>query len=564
MAIKFFNNIEVDSTVDGVDISTFKSAYDNHNHDGRYYTETEVNNLLAGKAASSHTHTWANISGETTNSINSWGGLRHQTNDGYIDFGPANTSYAHIYTDRPNFYFNKELLVLGSKVWHSGNDGAGTGLDADTVDGQHESVFMRKSANSPLDMNQNDIVDGNTIYMDNWYRSYGTTGWYNQTYGGGIYMTDSTWVRVYNNKKFRVDNAIRCKSSSSGQYALETQYANDVSGGGFYHNTASGMELRLNNTSGIQTIALRGNAGTTHSFINAGNFGIGTTAPSYKTDVINTASNQTTMDSLTFRARSENYAGTVAVFENNSGINTSIRISDTVDDMYVVSRNGIMGLGPSGGWSSSNLNIKSNGFVGIGHRNPSDRLHVKNGSIRAEGSVKFYEGTTNRGFVGPNGSLLTISSTYKTVFKTGATQTEKMRLTDVGNLGVGTIDPDHRVDVNGAVRANNFYTNSDYRLKSNVTPLDNAITRVKQLDAYRFNWNDRLDEPKVDGFIAHEVASVVPEAVSFSRDAVHEDGSPKYQGVDQTKIIPLLTAALQEAIQKIESLETRIQTLENN
>lgn len=61
--------------------------------------------------------------------------VRVQTNSGYIDIGPQNTSYGHIYTDRASFYFNKDLLVNGNKVWHAGNDGAGSGLDADKIDG---------------------------------------------------------------------------------------------------------------------------------------------------------------------------------------------------------------------------------------------------------------------------------------------------------------------------------------------------------------------------------------------------------------------------------------------
>ena len=76
--------------------------------------------LTATVLDDSHDLTWANIDGETANAVNSWGGLRHQTNDGYIDFGPANTSYAHIYTDRPSFYFNKELRVNNQQVFHTG------------------------------------------------------------------------------------------------------------------------------------------------------------------------------------------------------------------------------------------------------------------------------------------------------------------------------------------------------------------------------------------------------------------------------------------------------------
>ncbi|MBP3951122.1 phage tail spike protein [Bacillus suaedae] len=71
--------------------------------------------------------------------------LRHSNAYGYVDIGPMNSSYAHIYTDRPEFYFNKELKVNGSKVWNQSNDGSGSGLDADTVDGKHASSFLETS-----------------------------------------------------------------------------------------------------------------------------------------------------------------------------------------------------------------------------------------------------------------------------------------------------------------------------------------------------------------------------------------------------------------------------------
>jgi len=67
----------------------------------------------------------------------------------------------------------------------------------------------------------------------------------------------------------------------------------------------------------------------------------------------------------------------------------------------------------------------------------------------------------------------------------------------------------------------------------------------------------------VDGFLAHEAQDVVPEAVTGEKDGILPNGDPVYQGIDQAKIVPLLTAALQEAVAKIEFLETRIETLEN-
>ena len=108
-----------------------------------------------------------------------------------------------------------------------------------------------------------------------------------------------------------------------------------------------------------------------------------------------------------------------------------------------------------------------------------------------------------------------------------------------------------------------YNTSSDYRLKENVTGITDGIERVKQLNPSRFNFIIDADTT-VDGFLAHEAATVVPEAVSGEKDAVDEDGNPEYQGIDQAKLVPLLTAALQEAITKIEDLEARVATLEGN
>ena len=102
-----------------------------------------------------------------------------------------------------------------------------------------------------------------------------------------------------------------------------------------------------------------------------------------------------------------------------------------------------------------------------------------------------------------------------------------------------------------------YNTSSDYRLKENVIPLIGAIDRVNNLQVHRFNFTANPDHT-VDGFIAHEAQAVVPECVTGEKDAIDEDGNPVYQGIDQSKLVPLLTAALQEAIAKIETLEARL------
>ena len=114
-----------------------------------------------------------------------------------------------------------------------------------------------------------------------------------------------------------------------------------------------------------------------------------------------------------------------------------------------------------------------------------------------------------------------------------------------------------------------YETTSDYRLKENAVAISDAITRLKTLKPYRFNF--KADpSTTVDGFFAHEVTAV-PEAISGTKDAVvtqamidagdSKEGTlndPIYQGIDQSKLVPLLTAALQEAVTKIEVLETRL------
>lgn len=102
-----------------------------------------------------------------------------------------------------------------------------------------------------------------------------------------------------------------------------------------------------------------------------------------------------------------------------------------------------------------------------------------------------------------------------------------------------------------------YTTTSDYRLKENFEPLTGAVARLEALSPYRFNWKAAPDRGKVDGFIAHEVAEVVPEAVTGRKDAINEDGSISPQGVDYSKLVPLLVAAVQELSARVAALEAR-------
>ena len=109
----------------------------------------------------------------------------------------------------------------------------------------------------------------------------------------------------------------------------------------------------------------------------------------------------------------------------------------------------------------------------------------------------------------------------------------------------------------GSITANStstsYNTSSDYRLKENATAISDGIARIKTLKPYRFNFKADASTT-LDGFFAHEVTAV-PEAISGEKDAVKEDGSIDPQGIDQSKLVPLLVAAVQELIGKVEALE---------
>jgi hypothetical protein len=111
-------------------------------------------------------------------------------------------------------------------------------------------------------------------------------------------------------------------------------------------------------------------------------------------------------------------------------------------------------------------------------------------------------------------------------------------------------------NISTSASATAYNTSSDYRLKENVVALTGALDRVDQLNPSRFNFIADADTT-VDGFLAHEVADVVPEAITGEKDAVDDEGNPIYQGIDQSKLVPLLVGAIQELRAEIEQLKNQ-------
>ena len=273
--------------------------------------------------------------------------------------------------------------------------------------------------------------------------------------------------------------------------------------------------------------------------------------------------------------------------------------------------------------------------VGIGTSSPSSPKFSSgaSGVLELKGTKPSFNvqesDVTNAHFnMSMNGgnAYLGATGTGNLVFATGTTDwSERMRIDSSGRVFIGTTSTlgtnparlevntigsggriiQTKTDINGNTnhltfntpsgQAGSIYTNtlsttystsSDYRLKENVVDLTGASARVNQLDVKRFNFIADDTNTLVDGFLAHEVADVVPEAIHGTKDAMRdeeyevtpevldEDGNvtteavmgtrsvPDYQGIDQSKLVPLLTAALQEALTEIASLKTRVEALE--
>ena len=266
-------------------------------------------------------------------------------------------------------------------------------------------------------------------------------------------------------------------------------------------------------------------------------------------------------------------------------------------------------IGSGGGAASEKMRIDSSGNVGIGTTVTGDAELIvygddaatiyKNSTTGTGGADGFYVGLGKSG-----GTAAYVYQRENTNLIFGTNDTERMRISQSGDLILGTtatIGP-AQFNVDGGsqcaigIRAGNgtsgyfnqvlfannensaligsiqrvnnasvqYNTTSDARLKENIADMTGAITRVKQLAPKRYSWvNEDLDVADQDGFLAHEAQTVVPGAVSGTQDEVDGDGNPIYMQMDYSKLVPLLTGALKEAITKIEALEARVTALED-
>jgi len=190
------------------------------------------------------------------------------------------------------------------------------------------------------------------------------------------------------------------------------------------------------------------------------------------------------------------------------------------------------------------MRIDNNGRVGINVTAPDKMLEINNSGKTGTSTCLIHaSGSDNVRVVGLRSSRAS-----------GGTSAHMIEFFDSSGSNVGNINS------NGS--STSYNTSSDYRLKENVVGISDGITRLKTLKPYRFNFKSN-PTATVDGFLAHEVTAV-PEAITGTKDQVAtaddvsneiKEGDPIYQGIDQSKLVPLLVAAVQELIGKVEALE---------
>jgi len=183
--------------------------------------------------------------------------------------------------------------------------------------------------------------------------------------------------------------------------------------------------------------------------------------------------------------------------------------------------------------------------------NTTERMRILSGGVVAIGKTTYDNDNIGVVLTSTNSSIFTTQSVTPVSINRKGTDGDLISFTN-DQAGCGSIS------CSGTTTAYN--TSSDYRLKENVVELTDALTRVGQLQPKRFNFISDADTT-YDGFLAHEVSSIVPEAIKGEKDAVDGEGNPEYQGIDQSKLVPLLVKAIQEQQEQIDALQSEIKTL---
>jgi hypothetical protein len=274
-------------------------------------------------------------------------------------------------------------------------------------------------------------------------------------------------------------------------------------------------------------------AGTTALTVDASqNVGIGTTSPAAKLNVVGSFGdlNRALLVTPSSESAAIDALRTVAIQRVSNDTQLAIGYATTPDAWVISSSYGSTGA------------YKPLAFA------TSDTERMR---ITAAGDLLV--GATSPTVGANNGTVIYGGADAGIIYMFRASGTDDQFRFYVNNTNVGRI--------NTTPSATSYITSSDYRLKENIVPMTGALDKVALLKPVIYKW--KVDGSDGQGFIAHELAEVVPDCVSGEKDAVDEDGNIKPQGIDTSFLVATLTAAIQEQQTIINDLKARIETLEN-
>ena len=276
----------------------------------------------------------------------------------------------------------------------------------------------------------------------------------------------------------------------------------------------------------------------------SGNVGIGTSGPNVRLHIKASASTF-----ISFAQENTN-GGTDAKIVDwlNNGNTYSLRLVNdaynAANSAYSVERSGYTVLNQVWytGSSTERMRIDSSGNVLVGTTSQlyGEILNATNGGASKNAATFYFNTSDDRATV-----------IVRHAGASGATSRTQISFLD----SAGT----QRGSINSTGSATTYVTSSDYRLKENITPMIGALATIAQLKPVTYNWKDGGFAGQ--GFIAHELAEVVPDCVAGEKDAVDAEGKPQYQGIDTSFLVATLTAAIQEQQALITQLQADVATL---